>query len=123
MRDLSAAGHRVRTTDDVVALVRSGNAEAVRLMRQAGRLLGQALADTVSLLNPSLLVIGGELAHAQDHLLAGVREVTYRRSLPLATRELRVTLSTLQTTAGVTGAAHEVADALFAPAVVDAALR
>lgn len=123
VRDLSAAGHRARTTDDVVALVRSGNAEAVRLMRQAGRLLGQALADTVSLLNPSLLVIGGELAHAQDHLLAGVREVTYRRSLPLATRELRVTLSTLQTTAGVTGAAHEVADALFAPAVVDAALR
>ena len=123
VRELEAAGHAVRTTDDVVELVRSGNADAVRLMRQAGRLLGQALADTVSLLNPSLLVIGGGLAYAQDHLLAGIREVTYRRSLPLATRELRVLASPLRHLAGVTGAAHEVADALFAPAAVDAALR
>jgi len=123
VRELKAAGHRVRTTDDVVRLVRDGDGDAVRLLRQAGRLLGQALADTVSLLNPSLLVIGGGLAYAQEHLLAGVREMTYRRSLPLATRELRVALSPLRTAAGVVGAAHEVADALFDPAAVDAELR
>ena len=122
VRDLAAAGHDVRTTDDVIALVRAGTPDAVRLLRQAGRLLGRALADTVSLLNPSLLVIGGELAHAQDHLIAGIREVTYRRSLPLATRDLRVVTSSLRTSAGVSGAAHMVADALFAPATVDRAL-
>ncbi|WP_258053032.1 ROK family protein [Streptomyces sp. Ru73] len=122
VRDLAAAGHEVTATDDVVALVRDGSHDAVRLLRQRGRLLGRALADTVSLLNPSLLVIGGELAHAQDHLIAGIREVTYRRSLPLATRDLRVVTSDLRTRAGVTGAAHMVADALFAPATVDEAL-
>lgn len=123
VRELKSAGHTVRTTYDVVRLVRDGDHDAVRLIRQAGRLLGQALADTVSLLNPSLLVIGGGLAYAQEHLLAGIREMTYRRSLPLATRELRVALSPLRTAAGVTGAAHEVADALFEPAAVDAQLR
>ncbi|MFF5675207.1 ROK family protein [Streptomyces hygroscopicus] len=123
VRDLTAAGHEVATTDDVVNLVRSGNGDAVRLLRHAGRLLGQGVADAVSLLNPSILVVGGGLAHAQEHLIAGIREVTYRRSLPLATRDLRVVLSPLATRAGVTGAAHMVADALFDPAAVDAQLR
>lgn len=122
-RDLRAAGREVNSTADVVALVRAGDPEAVRLIRHAGRLLGQALADKVSLLNPSVLVIGGALAQAGDHLLAGVREITYRRSLPLATRELRVVASTLGPRAGILGAACEVTDALFAPGAVDAALR
>ena len=39
----------------------------------------------VSLLNPSVIVIGGSLAQAGESLIAGVREVVYGRSLPLAT--------------------------------------
>ncbi|GAA2265444.1 sugar kinase [Streptomyces ruber] len=122
VRDLRELGHRVDTTAGVVSLIRDGHPDAVRLVRQSGRLIGRALADTVSLLNPSSLVIGGELAYAGDHLLAGVREITYRRSLPLATRELTVTTSRLRSRAGTVGAAGAVTDVLYAPATVDAAL-
>lgn len=122
LRDLRALGHDVRSSSDVVRLIRAGQPDAVRLARQAGRVLGQAISDAVSLLNPSLVVIGGRLAHADEPLLAGIREVVYRRSLPLATRDLQITTSRLDNRAGVTGLALMLGDHLFAPYAVDRAL-
>jgi hypothetical protein len=49
---------------------------------------GAAVSDIVSILNPGVVAIGGQLAAIGDLLFAGVREVVYRRSLPLATRNL-----------------------------------
>ena len=53
------------------------------------------LATCVNMLNPAVIVIGGDLARADEPLLAGVREVVYRRSLPLATGRLRIVPSRL----------------------------
>ena len=39
----------------------------------------------INLINPSVVVIGGQMAGAGEHLLAGMRESVYQRSLPLAT--------------------------------------
>ena len=41
----------------------------------------------------SIVVVGGALALEDTPLLAGIREVVYRRSLPLATRNLEITLA------------------------------
>ena len=82
-----------------------GDAGAVGIVRRSGRLIGETLATLVSVLNPSLIVIGGGVAYAASHtLLAEVRGAVYRRSLPLATRNLPVVLSKLEDTAGVIGA-------------------
>jgi predicted NBD/HSP70 family sugar kinase len=89
----------------VVGLVRAGNVAATNAVRQAGREIGAVLAACVSLLNPSVIVIGGSLAQAGDSLLAGVREVVYGRSLPLATTDLRIVTSRAGADAGVIGAA------------------
>ncbi|MDO9397388.1 MAG: ROK family transcriptional regulator, partial [Herbiconiux sp.] len=62
IRDLAAAGIEVGHVADVVTLVRQGNLEAVRLVRQAGRVLGDAVADLVSILNPESIVLSGQLA-------------------------------------------------------------
>jgi predicted NBD/HSP70 family sugar kinase len=122
LRDLRALGHDITSTFDVVSLIRAGHPDAMRLARQAGRVLGQAVSDAVSILNPSLVVIGGRLAHADEPLLAGIREVVYRRSLPLATRDLHITTSRLDTRAGVTGLALMLGEQLFAPSAIDQAL-
>ena len=71
-------------------LVRAGSVPALHEVRDAGRMIGEVLASAVSLLNPSVIVIGGSLSLAGDPLLAGVREIVYRRSLPLATANLRI---------------------------------
>ena len=71
------------------------------------------LAGVVNFFNPSLIVIAGGVAGSGDRLLAAIREAVYRRSLPLATRDLRVVPSGLGAMAGVIGAATMVADELF----------
>ena len=78
------------------------------------------LATCVNMLNPAVVVIGGDMAAAGEPLLAGIREVVYRRSLPLATGSLRIVPSELGDEAGITGAAVMVIETILAPAAVDA---
>jgi predicted NBD/HSP70 family sugar kinase len=102
---LRAAGINATTSLDVVALVRAGDTTATQAVRQAGREIGTVLAACVSLLNPSVIVVGGSLSQAGDALLAGLRESIYARSLPLATTELVVTSSRSTPDSALRGAA------------------
>lgn len=113
LRDLQAQGLDVSTVDDAVRLLRSGETTAVRLARTAGRLLGEAIAVTVNLFNPQVVVIGGQLAAAEDYYFAGIREAVYRRSLPLATRRIEIVGATRGNQAGVIGMALLVAQTVF----------
>jgi predicted NBD/HSP70 family sugar kinase len=85
-------------------------------------MIGEVLAASVNLYNPSVIVIGGDVAQAHEQLLAGVREVVYQRSLPLATRHLRIVRSQLADRAGVIGAAVMVIEHVLSPAAIDAAI-
>jgi glucokinase-like ROK family protein len=100
---------------DVASGAAHGDPVSVELLSNAGRLVGQAVATLVNFFNPSLIVIGGGVADAGDALLATIREVVYRRSLPLSTRNLGINRSALGGRAGVVGAATMVANELFAP--------
>ncbi|MGP7959991.1 ROK family protein [Sanguibacter sp. A247] len=120
---LRDAGRDVRTTSDVVALVRSGDTAASAEVRQAGRELGAVLATCVSMLNPSMIVVGGVLAEAGEHLIAGIREVVYQRSLPLATQHLRIVTSRTRTRSGVLGASVMACEAVLSPAAVEALVQ
>ena len=119
---LTELGVPATNSRDVVKHVRDGRPEAMRLVRQAGRELGGVLASAVNFFNPAVIVIGGDIAHADEHLLAGVREVVYRRSTALATRSIRISRSTLDDRAGVLGAAVMVIEAVLAPDAVDQAI-
>ncbi|MGJ9372371.1 ROK family protein [Nesterenkonia sp. CF4.4] len=88
----------------MLELVRSGDLEALRTVRQAGRQVGLVLAGCVNLLNPSVIVIGGVVSTAGEHFLAGIREAVYSRSLPLATQHLRIVATQTKARAGVLGA-------------------
>jgi predicted NBD/HSP70 family sugar kinase len=100
-----AAQLSVGGSHDIVDLVRAGNTAATAAVRQAGREIGTVLAAAVSLLNPSVIVIGGSLSQAGDSLLAGIREAIYARSLPLATTDLHVVTSRSGQDAALRGAA------------------
>lgn len=122
VRQLREAGIDVASTSDVVDLVSAGHAQATHHVREAGRLLGAALAAVVSVVAPTVLVVGGEMADASEPLIAGIRESVYRRSSPLATRELRIVTSRLGARAGVVGATTLALEHAFEPANVDALL-
>ena len=121
-RDLRAGGREAQTALDVIDLVGAGDPLATSLVRRAGRTVGVGIADAVSLLNPAVVVIGGELAAAAGHLMAGIRESVYRRSLPLATRRLEIVPATLGDLAGTVGLTTILTDHIFEPSRVDAQL-
>jgi predicted NBD/HSP70 family sugar kinase len=120
---LSAAGIDAANSRDVVRLVRDGDVTATRMVRDAGRTLGEVLAGTVNFFNPAVIVIGGDIAEAHAQLLAGVREGILSRSLPLATRDLRIVPSRLGDRAGITGAAITAIEHVLSPAAVNQTLQ
>ncbi|MDX1202151.1 ROK family protein [Sinorhizobium medicae] len=114
-RDLSSRGFRAETARDVLDLVEQRKPEALMLLRAAGRTVGEVISDVVSIINPSLIVVGGTLARGGDLLLSGIRELVYQRCLPLATRNLSIELSTIRDDSALYGAAHLMLDDIFAP--------
>jgi predicted NBD/HSP70 family sugar kinase len=80
------------------------------------------LAGSVNFFNPAVIVIGGDIAEAHAQLLAGVREGIFSRSLPLATRDLRIVPCRLGDRAGVIGAAINI-EHVLAPDAVDRSLQ
>ncbi len=102
------------TAADVATAVAQGDAHAVQLIRDGGHRVGWVLASLVSFFNPGLIVIGGRVARLGHPLLAEIRGVVYRRSLPLATGNLPVVLSEMGDDGGVVGAAALISDAIFA---------
>jgi predicted NBD/HSP70 family sugar kinase len=120
---LAATGLDASNSRDVVRLVHEGNVSATRMVRAAGRTLGEVLAGTVNFFNPAVIVIGGDIAEAHAQLLAGVREGIFSRSLPLATRDLRIVPCRLGDRAGVSGAAITAIEQVLSPAAVDQTLQ
>jgi predicted NBD/HSP70 family sugar kinase len=112
-RDLTEKGLRAETARDVIALVEMQKPEAIMLLRRAGQTIGEVASDVVSILNPSLIVVGGMLARGGDFLLSGIRELVYQRCLPLATGELKIILADPMKDSALIGAAHLVLDDVF----------
>lgn len=97
--------NRPVTARDVVRLARRGNAQARRIIEEAGRTLGLGLANLVSVLNPEMIVIGGGVAAAGDLLLGPARQSMRQWAQPLAARQVRIVRSRLGTRAGLLGVA------------------
>lgn len=108
----------VRTSQDIVRLAVAKDPLVLDLLRRAGNCLGEVLAEAVGILNPSLVVVAGNLASSSDVLLAGIRERLYEESHPLATRDLRVEPGRLGRDAGLAGAGRLAMDVAFSGARV-----
>lgn len=120
--NLTREGVPASTPGDVVSLVKSGDVAAIQAVRQAGRDIGEVLTACVSLMNPSVIVIGGSMAQTAEHLVAGAREVVYARSIPLSTEHLIIAPSRTAGDAGILGAAQLAIDAALAPERIAAAV-
>jgi glucokinase-like ROK family protein len=115
LADRLASGAEL-TALDVAAAADAGDPAAVQMIREGGRRVGHVLAGLVSFFNPGLVIIAGGVAGLGHTLLAEIRSVVYRRSLPLATGNMPIVLSELRDTAGVIGATRLISDHVFSTA-------
>jgi predicted NBD/HSP70 family sugar kinase len=119
--ELRALGFEATSGRDVKALLQAGEPEAARVTQVAGRRIGEVMATMVCLLNPGVVLVGGDLASAP--LLAGMRETLYRHALPRATRHMALQLGLLGEDAAVAGMTRLVVDREFSADAVNARLR
>jgi predicted NBD/HSP70 family sugar kinase len=101
------------TLTDVSRGMAHGDPVARDLMTASARYIGETIARIVNFFNPALILIGGTVPDSGDVYLSTVREVVISRSLPLATRALRMERSPLASSPGLTGGAFLVVDELF----------
>jgi predicted NBD/HSP70 family sugar kinase len=89
----------------LVELVELGDRGARRAVADAGEAVGRALSTLVNILNPELVVVGGDLAAAGDFLLGPLEAAIERHALAAAAASTRVTVGALGDRAEVLGAA------------------
>jgi predicted NBD/HSP70 family sugar kinase len=118
--ELRALGLEASTSEDVVRLVGAGNTQAIQAVRQAGRNVGEVLSACISLINPAVIVIGGSMALTGEQFIAGIREVVYSRTIPLATQHLQIVQSSSGLDAGVLGASMLAIHHAMSPRRIDA---
>lgn len=111
-------GEGVRALPDVIRRVESGDPHAVALATDAGRLVGTVLATVVTILNPHVVRVGGEiggLAPFRD----GLAETLTQHAHEVAATGLDVGPAVLGEQAPLVGMAGLAAEAVFAPEAID----
>jgi predicted NBD/HSP70 family sugar kinase len=92
------------TLEDVLRLSDAGDIGCRRVIADAGRHIGVALANLWNLLSPQLVIVGGELALAGDVLLSAIRESMTRRAASVTAQATQVVSGVLAERTGVLGA-------------------
>lgn len=103
LQEMMAAQLPGASVEAIVAAAREGNVSALRALEDAGLHLGWALASIVNLLNPALVVVGGDMAQAGELLLESAR-IGLRRHALDAVASTPVVASALGERASLVGA-------------------
>ena len=89
----------------VVRAAREGNQECEKIISTAGWYLGIGLANIINLVNPGLLILGGDLADAGQMLLEPARRSLLERTVGFNTRTENLVIGEMGSNAVAIGAA------------------
>jgi predicted NBD/HSP70 family sugar kinase len=92
------------TIERLVALTNEGHPACTRVVADAGRHIGRAVANLVNLLNPSRIVVGGELSQCGDVLMEPLRVECTRHAIRSAADDVQIAAGALGERAEVLGA-------------------
>jgi predicted NBD/HSP70 family sugar kinase len=98
---------------DIATAAKAGDSRAVEQVIRSARTVANTVASLVSFYNPHIVVVGGSISEAGDLFLAALRQVVYSRSLPLATRDLKIAPASEDHQEGILGAAQLAIGELF----------
>jgi predicted NBD/HSP70 family sugar kinase len=101
------------TLEEITLAAQAGDSLAITLVQKSARVAGETISALVNMFNPGVIVIGGAIASAGEVFLAVVRQRVYELSLPLATRDLTITLSVNDEREPLRGGAELAREQLF----------
>lgn len=95
------------TSAAIYEAARNGEAVALRVMKDMGRLLGIGIASLINIFNPQMIVLGGGVKEAWDFFIGATREEIMRRAFQVPAERTMLVPSLLGDDAGMIGAAAE----------------
>lgn len=90
---------------EVVERARKAEKPAVEVVQRACRAWGVALSHVVNLLNPEIIILGGDLVPVEDVFLPLIKEELFRHCLPKLRQNLEIAVSSLGLDVRLKGAA------------------
>jgi glucokinase-like ROK family protein len=108
---LAAGGHSVRELEDAAL---AGDPLALQVAQEAANYLGRAVASLLNLMNPSLVIVGGDLARLGDLLIHPLRDTVEKRTLVSSVAAAQIRASELGFRSTAIGAATLVLKAALA---------
>ncbi len=83
----------------------AGDALAIEVLAETGKILGIAMASLTNVLNPQVFVIGGGIANAGDLILEPARRELKKRAYTIPAQAVQVLQAKLRNDAGIVGSA------------------
>ena len=85
----------IDSAEKLLEAAAAGLPPAIRVLTDMGRATGVAIANVVNLLNPEVIVVGGDLARAGEVVIEPMTAMATRLSMPAAATGLRLLTSPL----------------------------
>mgnify|MGYP005840381221 CR=1 FL=1 len=96
---------RSPSTQDIVLAAELGDSECRELLTNAGRFIGIGIANSISLFNPSKIIIGGRLVKDHEILISSIIDTVKLQTIPELYKDTIITTSSLGVIASAIGAA------------------
>lgn len=100
--------HPNSTVKELFTLAKHGDVLALQVAKEESILIGIGLANIISMINPEIIILGGNIGTNSEFLLPQIRDTVLQYAQPISARSVEIAASKLGTQAGLFGAAYGV---------------
>lgn len=108
LKDNISNEHLPNSLEQICKMASDGNEIISNVIKEAGVILGIAIANLANLLNPEIVVLFGGVTNIGENLIKPVRKEVRKRAFKKATETLRIEVSKLPDKSGILGAAKSI---------------
>lgn len=90
-----------------------GDKLSLQIIEEAGRFIGEAIANAINLLNPEIVILTGDLLSFGDYILNPIEGMVRRQALSYNTKDVGIVIAEVGEEAAAIGMAAVVLDEVF----------
>ena len=98
---------------DICDAAKNGDEMSITILKEAARYIGIAITNLINILNPTAIVVVGEIFENTTYAIETLNEIVKNRGLKLSSENVRIIRSLLGRDAAVIGAATLVIQEIF----------
>ena len=101
------------TIEDICIAARNGDELSITMLKEAARYIGIGITNLINILNPTAIVVVGEIFENTTHAIETLNEIVKNRGLKLSSENVKIIKSLLGRDVAVVGATTLVIQEIF----------